>query len=54
MSNDVTIVHCFAIFHLFGQFLCHLLCQLELLRGFAFQIREYSSSYWTKIQTGTF
>ena len=53
ISDDDTIVHSFVIFYLFGQFFYHLTLSVWNVRSFAFQIREYSSSDWTKICSAT-
>ena len=48
MSDDVTVIYCLINVYLFWQFFYHLPIPVWIVRGFTFEIREYSSD-WAKI-----
>ena len=51
MEDDITTVHFLSFFTLFCQFFTIYVVRLTIVRGLDLQIREYSSSDLTKIET---
>ena len=51
MEDDITTVHFLSFFTLFCHFFTIYVVRLTIVRGLDLQIREYSSSDFTKIET---